>query len=201
MEGDREDPVRVVEDVLHPVAVVGVDVHVEDPLRPVVQEPLDAHGDVVEEAEARRAGAGGVVEAAAGGEGLPARLRVLAGEERGGHMDGGALVHELEDRVVRGAQAVRGGRLAGPGGGEALHRVDVGRAVDREDLGVGGPLRRAPLLHPVAQEARHLHQVPGELDAHLAEGVAGAEVVLEEVVRVDQDGGGGHDRVGCGRGY
>ena len=52
VQRDRQHPGVVPEDPLHAVAVVDVDVDVRDPLGALVQQVLDAHGDVVVDAEA-----------------------------------------------------------------------------------------------------------------------------------------------------
>ena len=54
VERDGQHPGLVVEDLLHAVAVVGVDVDVGNPLHPVVQHPGDGHRRVVVDAEAAR---------------------------------------------------------------------------------------------------------------------------------------------------
>ena len=64
VQADREHPRIVVEDGLHAVAVVHVDVDVRDPLRTQVEQPRDRDRRVVVDAEAGRARRHRVVQAA-----------------------------------------------------------------------------------------------------------------------------------------
>jgi hypothetical protein len=70
VQADRQDARVVVEELLDAVAVVGVDVDVGDPLRPVAQQPVDRHRRVVVDAEARRAVGHGVMQPAGRVEGV-----------------------------------------------------------------------------------------------------------------------------------
>ena len=75
--------VRVgLEDVLHPVAVMHIDIHVRDAM-PAPLEPLARDGGVVVRAETRRAVAVRVVQTARGAEGVErgATLYRLGGDE------------------------------------------------------------------------------------------------------------------------
>ena len=132
MDGDGQHPVVVVENVLHPVAVVGVHVHVGHAHSPL-QEVLDGNGGVVEDAEPVGMGWRGMVQAAGNGEG---HVHPLCRHQFGGHQgsagtQGGRVVHAGIDGVVtQGAEAKplrRHGGQAGaqvPNGGDVLGGVD-----------------------------------------------------------------------------
>ena len=118
VQADGQHPRVVVEGGLDAIPVVHVDVHVGDPLRTLLQQPADRDGRVVVDAEAAGRPPHGVVQAA----GHVGPVRGLAGPHGRGRGQRGPghqrrrLVHAGEDRVVRGAQAVRTGRppRAGP---------------------------------------------------------------------------------------
>ena len=108
VQRDRQHPRVVVEDRLDAVAVVDVDVDVGDLLHALVEQPLDADGDVVVDAEAARAVAHRVVQAA----GDVGAVEALAGVHLAEGLEAGAdhvrrrEVHVGEDRVVVGGEPV-----------------------------------------------------------------------------------------------
>ena len=140
VQRDRQHPGVVPEDALDAVAVVHVDVDVGDPLGAVVEQPLDAHGDVVVDAEAGGVARHRVVQAAAE---VHAVLRAPL-PDVGAHLAGALddararLVHAGEGRVVLGAEPAVPGRRRRGRADAALHRGDVvgGRAPS--------PARRRP---------------------------------------------------------
>ena len=179
VQGDREHPRVVPEDLLDAVAVVDVDVDVGDPLGAVGEQLLDADRDVVVDAEAARPVGHRVVQAA----GDVDRVQRLAAPHLAERLEAGADdvgagdVHVLEDRVVVGAEPVGGvleaGRRAGPG-----DRVDQALVVHGGDLLVGGHGASTRLRPSSTPEL--LGQPHREVDADRGHRVGGPEVVLRE---------------------
>ena len=179
VQGDREHPGVVVEDALHAVAVVHVDIDVGDPLRAVRQQPSDRDSNVVVDAESTHpvrhrmvqttGDVGGVVD--------------LAGPHLAGRLDAGAddvagrLVHPGEGRVVVAAQAARQVGEGGVGAG-AHHRLDHRRVVHRDQV----VLRRVRGRHAgqLLEHAQLLGQGDREVHAHGVHRMRRTEVVGRE---------------------
>ncbi len=180
VQRDRQHPRVVVEDRLDAVAVVDVDIDVRDPLDALVEQPLDAHRDVVVDAEPARPVAHGVVQAARDVGAVQALAGVHLAErlEAGADDVRGRAMHVDEHRVVVGREAVvvdldRVGVLARAG-----DRVDQPLVVDRRDLPVVGERRRHH-LQPV-EHAEVAGQPHGQVDADRGHRVRGTEVVRRE---------------------
>ena len=177
VQGDGQHPRVVVEDRLDTVAVVDVDVDVRDPLRAFVEQPPDAHRDVVVDAEAARparhrvvepAGDVGAVDALAGPD--PAE-RLLAGTDDVRRR----VVHAAEDGVVVGAetaQLLSGSRARA----HPPHGVDQRGVVDGGDQVVGRH-RGRDLLEAV-EHAGLGGEPHRQVDPERAHRVVGPEVVV-----------------------
>ncbi len=139
VEGDGEHAVVVVEGVLYPVAVVDVDVDVGN-AQPLLQQPVDGYGRVVEDAEAGGEVGAAVMQTAAVAEG---DVAVAADQELGGlqsaaHFQPFGVDHAGKDGIVAGAEIVSGGGHAGLAGAEGAHGVDVVSGMEEGQLVVGG---------------------------------------------------------------
>ena len=106
VKADRKHLGVALKDLLHPIAVVDVDVDVGHAVATLFQ-PLARDRGVVVGAEARRAVAVRVVQSARRAEGVQrgAALDGLGCDERGAGDEGGALVQLVGDRIVRGGEA------------------------------------------------------------------------------------------------
>ncbi len=136
VEGDTHDAVGRPEGLLDAVAVVDVDVDVQD-ARVVAEELEDGEDDVVDVAETRGFAFLGVVEAAGPVDG-DVRLAVaeLAGGVHGCAGVEGAVVEEtVEDGTVV-AYTIHGGGVARSLGEFRVHLEDVGRGGDAEEVNV-----------------------------------------------------------------
>src|SRR5207245_6718562 len=136
---DREHARLPVEDRLHAVAVVHVDVHVRDALGAVRQHPGDGYGGIVVDAEAAGALGHRVVQPAGRVEGVlrPGSEHSLRGHHRGARHAGGRFVHVRKDGVVARAVAELLPRPWFPVAG-SLGGIDVPVRVDQAQLVIGG---------------------------------------------------------------
>ena len=183
MERDRQHVRIVPEDRLHAVAVVDVEVHVQDAVAGVPCAP-DGERHVVVDAEAACAAGHRVVEAAAWMEGV----ELLAGQDplhRGERSAGdgrGRLVHAVERGVVA---PRREARLRADIGvlGEHPHRRDVVRVVHALELGV-----RDLLGNEEAIGAERPQEVDPGTEPAGRQRVVGPEVVVEGRGAVDHQG-------------
>ena len=185
MEGDREDARVAIEDGLHAIPVMAVDVHVEDAADPELEQVMDADRDVVEDAEPGRAARHRMVESPAkivGTRGAPLRDEV-AREHRGAGLEQRGVVHPRERRVVSGGEAEVRLRNAGLCA-EALHDVDIRALVHRQHVAFRRR-RRLAFLRP-AEEAERLDEIARELHALFAQRVVRAKVVLQEIRMVEE---------------
>jgi len=174
--------------------VVHVDVDVGHALRAVVEQPLDAHGDVVVDAEAARLAAHGVVQAAGEVHGvlglaLPDGATAV---DRAGHDPGAGIVHVDEGRVVLGAEAVRVVGSGGVGRG-GLDRGDVVVVVDGGQQLVGGHLGADHLDAVDVEDTEGVAEPGREVQASGRHRVRGAEVVPREGGVPDDPGLSWHD--------
>ena len=190
MKADREDLGVRLEDVLHAIAVVHIDVHVGDAMA-LVLEPPARDGGIVVSAEPRRTLAMGVVKTARRAERVQrgAAFDRLRGDEgRAGH-ERSPLVELNRDRVVRRPEACLVdlfGRdeVALLGVAQLAHELDVApgmnelqlldrRPAGRQQVGVLDETGRADEVH------RQLH--PNRLQWMLVR-----QVVLHELVPIDE---------------
>ena len=174
---------RVVpEERLDTVAVMDVEVEVQDPM-PGIAGHGAGQGDVVVDAEARGMAGHGVVQPAARVERvgrLPGQDGGHGGERTAGHR-GRRLVHADERGVVAGADAPLGGALWIDR--EAFDRLDVGGLVETPDRSIIGRRRRQ---EPVRTELTE--EVDTGAEATRREGMEPAEVVRLRARAIDDDG-------------
>jgi len=171
----------VLEAVVDPVAVVGVDVDVGDARQPVVAlERLGDNAAVVEHAEAGRVAAGGMVQP---GDGHERALHVAAHQRFGGHErradhGGGRLEDAGHRRRVAGIEVALTCPRSRP------HQFDVGRGVKPADFLHRG-LARLERNHRVEQavglDLPHEYAVPVR-----AEGMPLAESVARDLLAVHE---------------
>jgi len=197
VHGDGGHLVVRLEDLLHAVPVVHVEIHVDD--RAVRPQQGDRDREIVEHAEAGRGGRHGVVHASGGREGPPRPPRRQQARGRRGrprHPCGG-VEHPGEDGRVRVPEAEpRLGlprRAGAPDGGEER------RVVDELELGVGGEAWGDDV--EAVQEAERLGQADGQLEATRVHRVTGAEVVGEEALAPHHHRAHGGNGSTCGRGH
>ena len=175
---DREHPRVVPEHPLDAVAVVHVDVDVGDPLGAVVEQPLDADGDVVVDAEAGRVAAHRVVQAAAVVDAvLGLALPHAAADLEGALGDAGRRLVHARRRPGRRRCRARGATSADGRGRPrrgARRRCSRGRARwrARRRRRHRGPAGSTWSSTPSARA-----QAGGEVEAHGGHRVGGAEVV------------------------
>ena len=183
VEADGQHLVVVVEEVLHPVAVVQVDVQVGHAPAAVHAGP-DGHGQVVVEAEARRPVLLGVVQPPAQLEHAPLGAcqdhpRAVEGPAR---QPPAREVHAREDGIVRRAQAEPFGLRPGLAAIQGLDHGHEGFVVDREDLFPSGGRRR--------DGSDRVAQAPEQIQEHGEpagrEGMLRTEVVRGVLRPVDQ---------------
>ena len=174
--GDHQHPLIVGEDVFGAVAVVDVEIdngRASDTMRG--QRVRGPDGDVVEQAEAHRPTALGVVARRAHGtEGGPALLahdEVGGQHDRAGRVEGGRQRMGVHRRV--GVEEVQPGR-----GTLRLDRRDVVALVNAGDLLVRGRLRR--VVAQVGVEPGADQPVPDRVQPVRALGVVRPHVVQQE---------------------
>src|SRR5690606_7601822 len=93
------------ERVLHRVAVMRVEIHVEQALDAAIEQPADGERRIVEVAEAAGAPRASVMGAAGGMKGDASRERELGRAQRAADAGRGALEQAGEQRVLHGADA------------------------------------------------------------------------------------------------
>jgi calcium-translocating P-type ATPase len=206
VQADRQHPRVVVEDRLHPVAVVHVDVDVRDALGAARQQPGDRDRRIVVDAEPAGPIGHRVMQPARDVRpvlGVPRPYRP-GGRQRRASDQRGCLVHTCEDRVVLGAEAEReragqpvgrwrgcqAPRLCQPA--ELAHRGDVARVVHEFKLGVRGWLGRDDVHARQVEHAERPGQLDGQLDSDRRERVRGAEVISGQPVIPRDVHGAGH---------
>ena len=139
VQRDGQDPVGGVEGLLHPVAMMGIEVEIGDPQAPPDQG-ADGNRRVVEVAEAGGARRLGVVIAAGGVEGGPE----TAVDHQPGRFQGaaaaapGPFVHPREDGIFHIPQAVAEIGPAGAGGAEFPQPGQVIGMVEGGQVRFGG---------------------------------------------------------------
>ena len=180
VQRDGQHPRVVPEDPLDAVAVVHVDVDVGDPLGAVVEQPLDADGDVVVDAEARGVARHRVVQPAAE---VDAVLRASL-PDVGAAPAGCPRPRARSPRACRGRPGRRRCRARMPGrpapgrADAALHRGDVVGGVHRRQDVVA---RRRPARRPPRRRASNTPErvaQPGrEVEADRVHGMTRPEVV------------------------
>ena len=183
VERDRQDARVVPEGPFDAVPVVHVHVDVGDLLHPLVEQPPDAGGDVVVDAEPGGTAAHRVVEAAHDvgavqaltGVDLAAGLDARSDDVRAG------VVDVREDRVVLGAEAVSQVGLAAPAGPD--DRLDVALVVDGEQL-LRSAHRRLDDLQMV-EHAELAGQAHRQIHADRRHRMRRAEVVVGQAVIED----------------
>ncbi|KAJ6264428.1 Chromatin modification-related protein png1 [Drechslerella dactyloides] len=180
VEGEGHDAVGGPEGLFDAVAVVDVDVDVED-ARVVAEQLEDGQDDVIDVAEAGRLRFLSVVQAAAPVDGDVG----LAVDELAGAVEGGAGVDagKVEEAVKDGAVVADvvllddvEGELVGVVRGDALEEGEVVGAVEVEELGLGGAARDVhvhELVEAVAED-----ELVGEGQAPGLHRVGRAEVVF-----------------------
>jgi len=100
VDGDRHHARLAIERRLDAVAVMRVDVQVDNPVH-LAQQPLDHHHRVIEDAEAGRPVGERVVQSTGEVERYPAPgEHLLRRHERGAGADPGRLVHPQERLIV-----------------------------------------------------------------------------------------------------
>ena len=142
MDGQRQDPRIRPMDGLHAIAVVHVEVDIQDP-QAVPAGPGDGKGRVVVDAEPRGPIGHRVMQPAARVEGVldvPAQDRLQRADGAPGYRRG-RLVHAGERRVIT-ALADAGLRQTERVGREALDRLDVAPGMAPQQLVIGRRLRR-----------------------------------------------------------
>jgi hypothetical protein len=157
---------------------VDVDVHIGHPLGAPVEQARDGDRRIVVDAEAGRAARHRVMQATgdvdrAGGRTGPDGL----GRRDARAADaGGSLVHAVEDGVVGGVEAPAAEERVDRG---APDRVEIVRAMDACEIGLGRRLGRDHADARAIEDAQFPGQSHGELDAHGIERVF-AHVVVEQ---------------------
>ena len=170
---------------LDAVAVMGVEIDIEDALEALLQEGQDREGGVVEVAEAAGMVAHAVVRAARGVVGDPALGREPGCQDGAADRGAGAPEQALEDRVFHRADAValahRGadaaailGRLQG---GDIVGRVELEQVVEGGDgaVDIGA---RALRLEPAELLAQRQHGADALDGERMIAAVAGFPVDL-----------------------
>ncbi len=162
------------ERVLHAIAVMGVDIEVDNVVEAGVEPGEDAEHRVVEVAEAAGACRAAVMGAAAGAVDGSAGQDGAAGEHDAAGRGHGATVDLGVDGVALGADAEAGAVFVGDGlgGFGAKEGVDVGGVVEALDMGAVGHGSGEELV--VGEPAHGAHEVGAGGDAGDGEGVAGA---------------------------
>src|SRR5271157_3051519 len=182
VEIDVEDLPRVEEAVHHPVAVMGVDVDVGDPMA-VPNGSTDRDRHVVEDAETARPVGVSMMEPSSRMEGGPAVLeRVVERVDRALDDPRGRLVAPPERRRVPAVEEDLPCETA-----RLLHEIEVLRAMERLERRAAGHLDRVG--PPQGARRRlggdRLEESSGESPAALGERMVRAKVVIEEAVRPD----------------
>ena len=185
VERQREHVRIVIEDPLHAVAVVRVDIDVHHACGVVLLQPPDRDGEVIVDAEAGGLGAARVVQSAGDAE----RARVLPAHDQLGRAQGRAthvrsgFVHAAHDGNVRRAESERLQCCERPRPTrDAAYGLDELRRVRGEQLLVGRDACRYDLSSVVVQQVQCADQLQRELEPARVQRVLGSEPILRERV-------------------